>query len=352
MQPAGTSRQTVRTSPPPVGILLLNLGGPDRLDSVEPFLFRLFSDREIIQLPGGPALQPAFARLIARIRGPKVRDNYRSIGGGSPILPLTRRQAAGLESILNGRRGGGDPGSGVRYKVGIAMRYWRPSTEEALQDMQEAGVRRLVALTLYPQFSAATTQSSLNELDRVGRRLGLDWKITAIDRYPENPGYLDAVAATVLESLEAYPRAQRDRVLLLFSAHGLPMKFIRNGDPYVKEIQKTREGVLERLRGKGVNNPWRFGYQSRTGPVKWIGPYTDAVIEDLAREGVKSILVIPIAFVSDHIETLYEIDQLFGDLARHKGVADFRRTRMLNDDPRFLQALAEMVERHLEETGP
>ncbi len=345
------------------GILLLNLGGPETQEAVEPFLVSLFSDREIIELPGGPAFQGAFARLIARVRGPKVRAAYRRIGGGSPILSLTRRQAEALERELNGeepelspsdRPGPSPAGTGdarrstrsTRFRVGIAMRYRTPTTEEALEEMRSAGIGRIVALTLYPQYSAATTGSSLNALDRAAARMG-GFHVTAIDRYPDHPGYLAAVAETVAEGLASFPREERASTVLLFSAHGLPVKFIRAGDPYVGEIARTRDGVLAILRARGIENRATLGYQSRTGPVRWIGPYTDAVIEELASEGVRNLLVVPIAFVSDHIETLYEIDLLFAEVARKAGILRFRRTRMLNDDPRFIAALADLARTHL-----
>jgi ferrochelatase len=331
------------------GILLLNLGGPDTQEAVEPFLYNLFSDREIIQLPGGPLFQPAFARLIARLRGPKVRANYRSIGGGSPIAKLTAAQAAGLEALLNGGPVLRAPGDGPRFRVAGAMRYWRPTTEEGLKELLDAGAGRIIALTLYPHYSAATTGSSLNELRRVAARMGVDF--TAIDRYADHPLYLEAVADTVTTALAEIPEAERRETVLLFSAHGLPIRFIRSGDPYLEEIARTREGVLAILRRKGIPNPWRQGYQSRTGPVRWVEPYTDRVIAELAREGVRSILVVPIAFVSDHIETLYEVDQLFAGEARRLGIPGFRRTRMLNDHPLFLAALADLVRKQVQ-AGP
>jgi len=328
-----------------VGVLLLNLGGPESLEAVEPFLYNLFSDREIIQLPGGPLLQKPFARLIAKVRGPKVRENYRSIGGGSPILELTRRQASALERALNGS----EESASTRFHVGVAMRYWHPDSAEALAEMRDLGVRRIVALTLYPQYSSATTGSSLSALARTVTSVfpdeGFHW--TAIDRYPEEPEYLEALTDTVVEALDALPAAERSETVILFSAHGLPVRFIQAGDPYVEEIARTRTGVLRLLEQRGRRHPWKMGYQSRTGPVRWIGPYTDQVIEELARAGTRSVLVVPLAFVSDHIETLYEIDLLFGGLARRLGIPGFHRTRMLNDTPRFMAALAGLVRSHL-----
>lgn len=321
---------------PPVGVLLFNLGGPESLEEVEPFLVRLFSDRDIIELPFGAAWQPLFARLIAKVRGPTVRRNYALIGGGSPQLRLTRAQAAALEARLNRGR----PGS---FRVFVAMRYWGPSTEEALAAIQAEGIGRVVSLTLYPQYSRATTGSSERELARVLAQPRWEaLRVSSVSSYAEDPLYLEALADTVRRSLEGFPEAVRDRVVLLFSAHGLPQRFVDRGDPYVRETEATRRGVLERL---GVPNRQVLGYQSRTGPVRWIGPGTDALLDRLGREGVQAVLVIPLSFVSDHIETLYEVDILFGDRARRAGIADYRRTEALNTHPLFIEALARLVER-------
>jgi ferrochelatase len=323
----------------PIGVLLFNLGGPDDQASVEPFLVNLFSDREIIQLPLGPAFQPFFARLIAKLRGPSVRRNYALIGGGSPQLPTTRGQAAALQRRLNVK--------GERFQTFVAMRYWTPSTEDALAEMERAGVRRVVTLTLYPQFSRATTGSSQRALDRLltQPRWKDRFQFTAIDRYPSDPLYLDALAETAREAYEGFAPEVRERVVLLFSAHGLPQRFIDEGDPYVAETEATRAGILERL---ALPNRQLLGYQSRTGPVKWIGPGTEELLDSLAAEGVGEVLVIPLSFVSDHIETLYEVDMLFGDRARAAGIADYRRSPALNVRPLFIEALARLVETHVE----
>jgi ferrochelatase len=322
-----------------VAILLFNLGGPDTLDAVEPFLINLFSDREIIELPLGAWFQPVFARLIAKKRGPSVRDNYRRIGGGSPQLRLTRAQGEALEHRLNDA----SPG---KFKYYIAMRYWQPSTEQALAAIEADGIRRIVTLTLYPHYSCATTGSSVSELQRVlqSPRWKNKFEISSIDEYPDEPHYLDALTDTVRHGLAGFAPEVRDRVVLLFSAHGLPQKFIERGDPYVTHTLKTRDGILERLKVKNRNV---LGFQSRTGPVKWIGPGTEDKIKELAAEGVKEMLVVPLSFVTDHIETLYEVDMLFGDEARAAGITDYRRTEALNTHPLFIEGLASLVERHL-----
>ncbi len=314
------------------GILLLNLGGPATPEGIQPFLIRLFSDREIIKLPGGPLFQPFFARLITRMRLKKVMANYAKIGGASPILILTTAQASGLEHRLVER--------GRDVAVGIAMRYSAPAADEALLAMRDAGVTRLIALTLYPHYSRATTGSSVNELRRAMERTGIDLPLAIIDRYPTHPGYLDAVAENAKACLRTVPEDRRGRATVLFSAHSMPQKIINEGDPYVDEIEACVAGVRERI---GRDQPWRLSYQSRSGPVEWVGPGTEAVIKEMAERKVRDVVVIPIAFVSDHIETLYEIDLLYGDQARALGIDGYRRSASLNDSPRFLDALADLV---------
>lgn len=325
---------------PPVGILLFNMGGPGTLDEVEPFLVKLFSDRDIIELPLGALLQPLVARVIAKTRGNSVRRNYASIGGGSPQLRLTRLQALALNDRLDR-----DPGR--RHIVEIAMRYWKPDTDTALERLASEGVSRLVTLALYPHYSRATTGSSRRELDRVlaqpkwqGR-----FAVSHVDAYPDHPLYLDAMADTVRRALHGFPAHRRDGVTVLFSAHGLPQKFVDEGDPYVEHTHRTVRGILDRL---SMPNPHAIGFQSRTGPVTWIGPGTEDVLRDLGRQGVKEVLMVPVSFVSDHIETLYEVDQLFKDDALAAGIVDYRRSEALNAHPLFIEALAELVGRQLE----
>src|SRR6476661_765218 len=320
----------------PTAVLLFNLGGPDDLESVEPFLVNLFADREIIQLPGGAALQPWVARLVAKMRGPSVRSNYRRIGGGSPQLRITREQARALEQELNSR-------AANAYRVFIAMRYSRPSADDALEAIAAAGIQRIVTLTLFPHWSKATTGSSRNEFERV--LASPKWKdsrfeITHIEHYADHPGYLEALTATVRAAWHDIPKPRQARTVLLFSAHGLPQRFIDEGDPYVEHIDATRFGVLERL---DLPNRQMLAFQSRTGPVKWIGPGTEEVLAELGDEGVRDVLVIPLSFVSDHIETLYVVDMLFADAARAAGITGYYRPPALNCHPLFIEALANLV---------
>lgn len=326
----------------PTAIVLFNLGGPDDLQSVERFLVNLFSDREIIELPFGAALQPAVARVIAKLRGPSVRRNYARIGGGSPQLRITNLQAAALEDRLHAGACGGR-----RYRVFVAMRYSRPSCDDALDAIAAAGIRRIVTLTLFPHYSKATTGSSRREFDRIiGKPVwrSLKFQVTHIDRYADDPRYLDAMSDSVARAWNAIPFGRRQDTVVLFSAHGLPQKFIDEGDPYVDEIEATRQGILERLKLPGRQV---LAYQSRTGPVRWIGPGTEETLRRLGREGVKDVLVVPLSFVSDHIETLYEVDLLFSEVAREAGIAGYRRTDALNTSPLFIAALAGLVDDHL-----
>lgn len=328
----------------PVGILLFNLGGPDDLNAVEPFLVNLFSDREIIELPGGSFLQPLMARLIAKMRGPSVRKNYELIGGGSPQLRITRAQQHALQDRLNRGNGTALPS----FRVATAMRYSRPSASDALEHMLTAGISRIVTLSLFPQWSKATTGSSRNELERT---LALpEWRtcrfnISHIEHYAGDPGYLDAMAATAARAWNRIPVERRENAVILFSAHGLPQKFIDDGDPYVEHIEATRRGILERLK---LPNRQLLAYQSRTGPVKWLGPGTEEVIERLGHDGVTDLLIVPLSFVSDHIETLYEVDLLFAETARKSGITGYYRPEALNTDPLFIEALAGLVQSHLD----
>lgn len=312
------------------GILLLNLGGPDTLDAVRPFLVRLFSDREIIRLPGGAAGQWLIGRMIAYKRTREVQENYHKIGGGSPIVRWSTLQGEGMVARLRAR--------GYDVEYALCMRYWNPDTDAALDRLESLRCERLVALTMYPHYSVATTGSSMAELLRVMKRRRTKLPLERVESWHDHPAYLDALAARIRAALEGFPTGVKPT--LLFSAHGLPKHFIDDGDPYCEHIETTKRGLLARL----PDLPHVIGYQSRVGPVEWIGPSTEEVIDRLGAEGVKDLCVVPISFVSDHIETLYEVDMLYGDQAKRVGIAHFRRPEGLNDFPPFLDALAAVVE--------
>jgi protoporphyrin/coproporphyrin ferrochelatase len=311
--------------PAKTAVLLLQMGGPDSLDAVEPFLLNLFSDREIIRI--GPAfLQPLIARFIARRRAPKVEKFYERIGGKSPIRELTEAQARALEERL-----------GPEFRCFVAMRYWRPSTIEALAAIKKEGISRIVALSLYPHYSRATTGSSINELKRVLAEAGAQFQVSYIDRFYDHPLYIRALADRIGEGLASF--AERDKVELVFSAHSLPQSFIDQGDPYLAHIEETVRLVMERL----GEVDYHLAFQSRAGPVKWLEPSTEEMIRHLAAHGSKNLLMVPLSFVSDHIETLYEIDIQYGEEARALGIDNFRRSPSLNAAPLFIDCLAELV---------
>jgi protoporphyrin/coproporphyrin ferrochelatase len=316
-----------------VGVALLNLGGPWSLDGIRPFLMELFADREIIRLSPFPFLQPLVARMIVRSRIREVIENYRLIGGRSPLLRTTVAQGAALEAELARR--------GVRARVLPAMRYANPRAGDAVASFRRAGCTRGVALTLYPHYSMATTGSSLNDLARNGD--GLPW-LPPVREYPDHPKYVEALANTVRQSLRKVSASRRDGATILFSAHGLPRHFIDDGDPYVDHIERTKSAVMARL---NVPNPVRLSFQSRAGPVKWLEPDTGPVLEEMGAAGVKAVVVVPISFVSDHIETLFEIEMLYGSMAKAAGIEEFVRVPALNADPVFIGALADMVEERL-----
>jgi len=318
----------------PLGLVLLNMGGPDSLAAVEPFLYNLFSDRELIRLPAGALLQKPFAKLISHFRAKHVRENYRAIGGASPLLDWTQKQAAGIAARL-----------GDHVNPYVVMRYWQPRAAEVLRQMAADGIEQAVVLSMYPHYTAATTGSSLNDFCRAAAQVYPQLKFTTIKQWYDWPGYLDALAARIRQGLESYHELMRDQVPILFSAHALPQKYIDRGDPYLKQVMATVEGVMQRV----GERPWYVGFQSRSGPVKWMEPETTAVMTRLAAEGQDSLLVVPVSFVSDHIETLHEIDIEYLEFAESKGFRHYVRAPSLNDGGDFLDALADLVKQNLEQ---
>ena len=316
------------------GVVMMNLGGPATLDEVEPFLLELFADREIIQLPVQDWLGP----FIARRRAPKVRALYAGIGGGSPILRLTEAQGRGMVERLDRLSPGTAP-----HGFYVAFRYVRPRSEDALRAMDADGVERAVAFTQYPQFSCSTTGSSLNELWRAAERLQLGRRFawSVIDRWPVHEGFVAAMAGTVRDGLAAFPPEERGSVVLLFSAHSLPLNVIDRGDPYPQEVGASVHRVMERL---GFSHPYLLAYQSEVGPLRWLGPSTERVIRRLGARGHRQVLVVPIAFTTDHIETLSELDREYGHVAQLAGITSYRRAPALNERPDMFDALADIVQ--------
>jgi len=323
------------------GILLLNLGGPDSLEAVRPFLYNLFSDREIIKL-GPPFLQKPLAWLISTTRSSKSKNMYRLIGGKSPILDITKAQAGALEKALN-QGSGADPRSPIpdrSFKVYIGMRYWRPFISDTVQDIIENGVEHLIVLTLYPHYSKTTTGSSVNDFKCVLK--SEKFNVQYIEEWHDFPPYIDALAELIFEGASEF---EENDFTLLYSAHNLPTSFINEGDPYLDHIKNTIQNVNARLFDGPYHMKefkWALAFQSRSGPVEWLEPSTDDTIVKMAGEGVKNLFIVPISFVSDHIETLYEIDILFKEIADKHGI-NLKRCRSLNTSEKFIQALKELI---------
>ncbi len=311
------------TAGDPLGVVLLNLGGPERLADVRPFLYNLFSDREIIRL-GPPLLQRPIAWWIARKRAPKSAEAYRMIGGGSPLGRITKAQARALEAQLRQRQ--------IPAVVEVAMRYWHPLAGETVDRLAERGIRRLVLLPLYPHYSKATTGSSVRDFLR--RAAGRGFEITTIESWPDHPGYVRELAATITEARQTMGGDPR----VVYSAHSLPARFIDEGDPYCEHLERTIAAVEAATAIKG-----ELCFQSRSGPVRWLEPSTPATIDRLAAEGCRKILMVPISFVSDHVETLYEIDMLYRRQAEQHHM-ELRRSAALNTRPGFIAVLADLVE--------
>jgi ferrochelatase len=320
-----------RPAPPHTGVLLLNLGGPDSLDAVQPYLENLFRDPFLIRIPllKGP-LRRWFAKLVAKRRAPHARRLYAEIGGRSPIRPLTEAQARRLEEEL-----------GPGFRCYVAFSAWTPFIREAVEQARADGCARLVGVSLYPQWCSATTESAFFDL----RKAALGMPLAEVDRYPADPGYLDALTSTVREALRRFP--QPARVHVLFSAHGVPQSLIRRGDPYQREIRQTVEGVLQRL---PAGQPWSLSYQSKVGPVKWLTPATAEHLPELAHQGVREVLVVPVAFVSDHIETLHEQRILLAGIAHAAGIEHYEVATAINDCRLYARALARLVRQAIEKT--
>ena len=309
-------------------VLLFNYGGPGSLDDVRPFLRNIFADPFILDLPQALApLRGALAWLISTSRARASRACYAAIGGRSPLNEETDKQARALALAL---ARDGD------FIVLPAMRYWPPRTDEAIRRAIEAGAKRFVLLPLYPHYSRTTTESSLVDFRRAAREAGAaDLPAHIVRGYHDHPGFIDTVAQTIAAELEKLEDEERRRATLLFSAHGLPMKVIERGDPYQREIEESVRLVTERL---GFQGPVRIAYQSKVGPVKWLGPTTEEVVGELAKNPQGPLLIYPIAFVSEHQETLYELDILYGDPARAAGL-DYRRLPAAGCTPAFIECL-------------
>jgi ferrochelatase len=305
-------------------VFLMNLGGPRSLAEVEPYLYELFSDPLVVTAPFGP-LRPLLAWIVSKTRAPSSAEKYALIGGKSPIVEGTEAQARALARAL-----------GPGFSCHLAMRCGHPNTEEGVREALAAGAGRAVALPLYPQYANATTRSSLLELRRLWPR---DRPLAEICTWHDNEAYLDASAAAVRETLAKVPAELRERVLVVFSAHGLPMSQVRKGDPYPGYVEHS---ARETARRAGARD-WRVTYQSRVGPARWLGPDTVEFLRASARDRV--IVTVPIAFVSEHLETLYDLDVLAKEASEAGGARLYLRVPALGVRPDFVAALADVVRR-------
>ncbi|MDZ8257928.1 ferrochelatase [Nostoc sp. ChiQUE01b] len=315
-----------------VGVLLLNLGGPDKLEDVGPFLYNLFSDPEIIRLPFR-WLQKPLAWFIATRRTRTSQENYKQIGGGSPLRRITEAQGEALKEQLNFL--------GQEVNIYVGMRYWHPYTEEAIAQITQDKVEHLVILPLYPQFSISTSGSSFRLLDKLWQEnpklQPIDY--TVIPSWYKQPDYLQAMAQLIAQELEQFPNP--DDVHIFFSAHGVPKSYVEEaGDPYQAEIEECTALIMQTLNRPNAHT---LAYQSRVGPVEWLQPYTEDALKELGAQGVKDLVVVPISFVSEHIETLQEIDIEYREVAEESGIHNFRRVPAPNTHPVFINALAELV---------
>ncbi|KAJ5524242.1 Ferrochelatase [Penicillium frequentans] len=338
----------------PTAMVFMNMGGPSTTDQVEDFLSRLFSDGDLIPLG---RLQSYIGPLLARRRTPKIQKQYADIGGGSPIRKWSEYQCAEMCKILDKISPETAP-----HKPYVAFRYAAPLTEEMYNQLFEDGFGngkggRAVAFTQYPQYSCSTTGSSLNELWKWQNRLegkrangdvdatgAINWSV--IDRWPTHPGLVEAFAQNIEAQLKTYPEDKRDKVVLLFSAHSLPMSVVNRGDPYPSEVAATVHAVMQRLK---FSNPYRLCWQSQVGPSAWLGAQTSDTVMNYVKRGQSDLILVPIAFTSDHIETLYELDLEVMEEANSPGV---KRAESLNGNPTFIQGLADIAHAHLQKNEP
>ena len=307
-------------------VILFNLGGPDKLESVEPFLFNLFNDPAIISIPS--IFRYPLAKIISKRRAPIAKNIYKEIGNKSPILELTQDQAKSLENHLSKK---GD------YKCFVAMRCWHPRASNVIKKVKEYNPDEVILLPLYPQYSASTSGSSINEWNDLCRKENYNIKTKTICCYPTENNFLESHANLIKKTIK---NIENKNFKLLFSAHGLPEIKIKKGDPYQWQVEKTVEGIMLKLTNE--NPDYIISYQSRVGPLKWIGPSTDEIIIKYSREK-KGIVIVPVAFVSEHSETLVELDIEYKKLAEKNGCSFYKRVPALGTEENFIKGLVELV---------
>ncbi|MCF6268682.1 MAG: ferrochelatase [Melioribacteraceae bacterium] len=310
-----------------IAVILLNMGGPDSLESIEPFLYNLFQDHDIFKIPFG---QKIFAKIISKLRAPKVAEQYKLIGGKSPQNEHTERQRELLEKSLSS--------GNINADVLIAMRYWKPLSEESIKIINENNYDKIILLPLYPHFSSVTTGSSFNEWWR--HYDGDKRKVIVINNYHNQQKYLLAISKRIDEGIEMFSKELQNSVELLFSAHSVPQSLIANGDPYQSQILESIRSIMEL---RNYSEKHHISYQSKVGPVKWLKPSTEEKVNELGKAGVKNLLVIPISFVSDHIETLYELNIEYRKIAEENNITNYKVMTGLNDSPMFIEQLHDLI---------
>ena len=304
------------------GILLLNFGGPWTLSDVKPFLYRLFANKSVLVGIPSPFRQ-LLAFLIAQLKGPSSIKSYESIGGGSPQLKWTATQAEGLRGLV--RNG--------HIRVEIGMRSAEPSIQTALERLKVWGAEKVILLPLFPHYSTTTTGTCFEEVDASLERLNWHPDVSHVTKWPDHPAYIDLLRLSMNEAIARATSEESggdESIHVLFSAHSLPMKIVKRGDPYAEDVERTVRAVSH-----GLTLPWSLAFQSRNGKLPWLEPYLEDELKRLGREGVQKVVIVPISFVSDHIETLFELDQLYADVARESGISQYYRARCFNGDPRF-----------------
>ena len=308
-------------------VILFNLGGPDKLENVEPFLFNLFNDPAILNLP--TFLRYPLAKLIANRRAPTAKKIYQELGGSSPILKLTEEQASALESKLN------EDDNGSKYKCFIVMRCWHPRAENVVKEVIDYGPDEIILMPLYPQYSAATSGSSINEWQNICKKNNFEVKTSTLCCYPTDDNFIQAHKDEIVKKIKSL-----DNFKLIFSAHGLPEKNIKKGDPYQWQVEQSVDRIVKSLNIKNLD--WILSYQSRVGPLKWIGPSTEDIIVENSKLG-KQIVLVPIAFVSEHSETLVELDIEYKELADKNGCKNYIRVPALGKNENYIKAMSNLI---------
>ncbi len=317
--------------------MLLQFGGPDSLDAVEPFLYNLFCDEDIVQFPLGFLTKKIFAKIISSTRSKKIKGKYAEMGGKSPIVEQTFEQQRALQKALDERYGKDE------VYVGLAMRYWKPFTAAAIEELTKRGITDIVLLPLYAQYSITNAGSSFNEWDREVKRLGKKFNDRRINEYHVDPNYIAAFNDRIDAALKNF--SSTDGLHILFSAHGTPIDIVEKGDPYSKQIEASMNLIMK---SRPENFKYSLAFQSKVGPKKWLEPSTDETVEALAHNGLKKLLVVPISFVSDHIETVYEIGIETKEEALSDGIEEFHLVEGLKDSPLFIKTLTELAAKELD----